>query len=254
MTVKEQQKLKQDINAEISQLFDELNTATKTSGKADVLPTKQVQAIKDIFGPGSNLQDRYVHDYEKIASYSSALKGLKQKVVYTTGVWDLIHIGHCRYFEKAKSLGDILIVGVELDQAVRMRKGPRRPIIPFKERVEMLSHIRHIDLVVPVCDFDERGLSGMGLEEAIHPDIFIASERSFREADDTDEWISRVKALSGEVVILQSQAETSTSGKIRDLLIDMGQVVKDSMNEAKKAMDTAFQEVMERVDEAINKV
>ena len=216
-------------------------------------PSRQIQAAKDIFGPGSNLGNRYVNDYAAISQYSASLKGLRQRVVYTLGVWDLIHIGHCRYFEKAKSHGDILIVGVELDQAIRIRKGPKRPVIPFKERVEMLSHIRHVDLIVPVCDFDDRGLSGMGLIESIRPDVFVTSERSFKEADDTAEWLNRARLLCGEVLTLHSQAETSTSAKLRSLTLDLGQLARESIRETKQAMDVAFAALQKRIDDAIDK-
>lgn len=215
---------------------------------------REGKSFKDIFGPGSNTRDRYVKDYEEIKRYADSLKSLNQRVVYTLGVWDLVHIGHCRYFEKAKSLGDVLIVGVETDQATKMRKGPYRPVIPFKERVEMLSHIRHIDLIVPICDFDERGLSRLGLPEAIRPDVFVFSDRSLKEVDDSDTWLAEVRKLSGEVVVLDSQAETSTSAKIRGLSIDITQLVKTSMKDAKKALDLAFEEVMERIDESVKKI
>jgi D-beta-D-heptose 7-phosphate kinase/D-beta-D-heptose 1-phosphate adenosyltransferase len=215
------------------------------------------QAVRDIFGPGANPNRRYVADYEQIEKYSTFLKGLGLKVVYTPGVWDLPHIGHCRYMQRAKQQGDILIVGVEMDEAVRIRKGDNRPVVPFNERVEMLCHIRHIDLVVPIPDYDKRGLSGMKMVEAIKPDVFVVSKRSFKEADDTDAWVKRVGGFATKVEVMESQAETSTSAKIRDLLMDMGEYAKRAVNEAQrsatKAMEAAFEDVKERIDEVIRK-
>ena len=226
-------------------------------GSDEAIDHAKAHAVRDIFGPGANPNRRYVADYEKIAEYSNFLKGLGLKVVYTPGVWDLPHIGHCRYLQKAKQMGDILIVGTELDKAISIRKGPNRPVVPFNERVEMLCHIRHVDLVVPIPDFDERGLSGMRMIEAVRPNIFIASERSFREFDDTNEWVERVKKFCDHVEILESQAETSTSAKIRGLLMDMGEYAKNTLNEAQvsatRALEGAFEEVKKRIDDAIRK-
>lgn len=223
----------------------------------DTLDKVKSQAVRDIFGPGANPKRRYVSDFDQINKYATFLKGLGLRVVYTPGVWDLPHIGHCRYLQRAKQLGDILIVGVEMDEAVRIRKGPKRPVVPFNERVEMLCHIRHIDLVVPIPDFDKRGLSGMKMVEAIQPDIFVASKRSFREADDTDSWVKRVEKFCGRVEIMESQAETSTSAKIRDLLMDLSEYAKRAMNEAQgsavKAMEAAFEDVKQRIDEVVRK-
>lgn len=223
----------------------------------EAIERAKAQAVRDIFGPGANPKRRYVLHYDQLAQYSNFLKGLGLRVVYTPGAWDLPHIGHCRYLQKAKQLGDILIVGVELDKAITIRKGPHRPVVPFNERVEMLCHIRHVDLVAPILDFDNRGLSGMKIVETIQPNTFVVSKRSFREADDTTEWVERVKGYCEDVEILESQAETSTSAKIRRLLMDVAEYTKNAVTEAQKsataAMAKVFDEVRERIDEVIKR-
>jgi D-beta-D-heptose 7-phosphate kinase/D-beta-D-heptose 1-phosphate adenosyltransferase len=238
---------------DIQLIFEE--EAGQTNNEA--LERIKSQAVRDIFGPGANPNRRYVADYEQIAQYSDFLKGLGLRVVYTPGVWDLPHIGHCRYLQKAKQLGDILIVGTELDSAISIRKGPNRPVVPFNERVEMLCHIRHVDLVVPIPDFDDRGLSGMKMVEAIKPNVFVVSKRSFREADDTDDWVGRVKDYCEHVEVLESMAETSTSAKIRGLVMDLGEYAKNALNEAQlsaiKTVEQAFEEVKQRIDEVVRK-
>ncbi len=243
---------KDDLENNLSLIFED-----------DLLPTDstieqaKLQATRDIFGPGANPNRRYVASFEQAAQYANFLKGLGLTVVYTPGVWDLPHIGHCRYLQRAKQLGDILIVGTELDEAIRIRKGPKRPVVPFNERVEMLCHIRHVDLVVPIPDYDSRGLSGMDMVKAIQPNVFVASKRSFKEADDTDEWVERVKQYCDTVAIMESQAETSTSAKIRDLLMDLGEYAKNALNEAQisatKSLETAFEDVKQRIDEVVRK-
>ncbi len=223
----------------------------------DANTTDEEMLDRDIFGPGASPSRRYIADLNKVAQYSNFLKGLGMRVIYTPGVWDLPHIGHCRYLQKAKQAGDILIVGTELDQAVSIRKGPNRPVVPFNERVEMLCHIRHVDLVVPIPDFDERGLGGMNMLEAIRPNIFVVSKRSFSETDDTEAWLERAKTYCDEIVTLESMAETSTSAKIRSLLMDMGEYAKDALSEAQlsavKTVEQAFDEVKRRIDEVVRK-
>jgi cytidyltransferase-like protein len=218
----------------------------------------KAQAVRDIFGPGANPNKRYIATYEQAGQYATFLKGLGLQVVYTAGVWDMLHIGHCRYFEKAKECGDILIVSVETDESVKLRKGPNRPVVPFNERVEMLCHIRHIDLIVPIPDFDEQGKSGIKMIEAIQPNTIVASERSFREYDDTTEWVNKLKKYSNHIEILESQAETSTSNKIRDLVLSYGDILKGNLKDTQKtvtaALAEAWQEMEKKIDESVKKL
>ena len=62
------------------------------------------------------------------------LKAKGKRIVFTNGCFDLLHIGHVRYLEKARALGDVLVVGVNSDSSVRKLKGPKRPILPEEER------------------------------------------------------------------------------------------------------------------------
>src|SRR4030042_3276270 len=80
------------------------------------------------------------------------LKAKAKRIIFTNGCFDLLHIGHIRYLEEAKSLGDILVVGVNSDGSVRGLKGPNRPILPEEERAEILSGLGGVDYV---AIFDE---------------------------------------------------------------------------------------------------
>jgi D-beta-D-heptose 7-phosphate kinase/D-beta-D-heptose 1-phosphate adenosyltransferase len=75
------------------------------------------------------------------------LKAGGKRIVFTNGCFDLLHIGHIRYLEKARTLGDILVVGVNSDASVRILKGPKRPILPDKERAEILSGLGCVDYI-----------------------------------------------------------------------------------------------------------
>ena len=76
------------------------------------------------------------------------LKDEGKKVVFTNGCFDLIHAGHVDYLLKAKSLGDILIVGLNTDESVKRIKGERRPILKQKERAFIISNLKPVDYVV----------------------------------------------------------------------------------------------------------
>ncbi len=73
-------------------------------------------------------------------------------VVFTNGCFDILHVGHARYLEQAKALGDVLVVGVNSDRSVKALKGESRPVTSEDERAEMIAHLGCVDYV---CIFDE---------------------------------------------------------------------------------------------------
>ncbi len=75
-----------------------------------------------------------------------------RKVVFTNGCFDLVHAGHVRYLERARKLGDLLVVGVNTDASVRRLKGEGRPILPLRERVTILGALAAVDYVVPFSE------------------------------------------------------------------------------------------------------
>ena len=75
------------------------------------------------------------------------LKKQKKKIVFTNGCFDLLHVGHIIYLNKAKALGDILIIGLNSDKSVKKLKGLNRPLFPAKERAEILSALQSVDYI-----------------------------------------------------------------------------------------------------------
>ena len=96
------------------------------------------------------------------------LRSARRTVVFTNGVFDLLHPGHVRYLQHARRLGDALIVGVNSDRSVRANKGATRPITPEAERAEILSALACVDGVVV---FDED--TPHDLIAALQPDVLV---------------------------------------------------------------------------------
>ena len=122
-------------------------------------------------------------------------------IVMTSGSFDLFHIGHARYLESAASYGTLLIVAVETDELVRMRKGPGRPVIPQAERLEMVRYHRSVSDVV-------LKKPGENIAEKYSPDLIIVS-------DDRP----RPKIPNVNVIVLPRMAQTSTSNIVRNIEI-----------------------------------
>ena len=88
----------------------------------------------------------------KVVSFNEISEVLKnqrsQKIVFTNGCFDLLHVGHVRYLQEAKALGDILVVGANSDASVRILKGPTRPVQNENDRAEILAALGAVDYVV----------------------------------------------------------------------------------------------------------
>lgn len=111
---------------------------------------------------------------EKVVTLKKLLREIEplrkkgKKVVFTNGCFDILHAGHVRYLKRAKSLGDILVVGLNSDASVKKIKGAARPIVPQEERAEVLAALGSVDYVVI---FDEP--TPLRLIKEIKPDILV---------------------------------------------------------------------------------
>lgn len=85
----------------------------------------------------------------RVEALTARLRRRGRRIVFTNGCFDILHVGHVVLLEKAAALGDTLIVGVNADRSVRLLKGRGRPIVPLRERMEMLAGLRAVDYVVP---------------------------------------------------------------------------------------------------------
>ena len=92
--------------------------------------------------------DSHIKTIEKITLLSSELKKRGKKVVFTNGCFDILHVGHVKYLEEAKSYGDVLILGLNSDESVRRLKGPTRPVNTEDDRAYILASLEAVDYVV----------------------------------------------------------------------------------------------------------
>lgn len=113
--------------------------------------------------------------HEKVISRRELVSALAtrrsqgQRVVFTNGCFDLIHVGHTRYLQAARDLGDLLVVGINTDRSVRsLNKGSDRPIVPEQQRAEVLAALSCVDYVVL---FDEADPGRLIAE--IEPDVLV---------------------------------------------------------------------------------
>src|SRR6185295_16877312 len=172
-------------------------------------------------------------DYKKIKSLIEHCKYLGMKIVLTQGAFDMIHVGHGRYLREAKRHGDLLVVGVDSDKKIKFRKGPERPVVPQDERIEMLTHLRYVDLVF----LKELKDPKWSLIKAIQPDVLIATKETYDAKG-----LKEVRKYCGKVVVLEPMATTSTSAKIRRL--QMGTAKKLGQALTPKILKT-IQDVLE---------
>lgn len=106
-------------------------------------------------------------ELEELLGLLAKVRG-KKKIVFTNGCFDILHAGHADYLNKAKSLGDILVVGINSDASVRRIKGEKRPILPQQMRAYLLDNLKPVDYVVI---FEED--TPLELIKAIKPDVLV---------------------------------------------------------------------------------
>jgi D-beta-D-heptose 7-phosphate kinase/D-beta-D-heptose 1-phosphate adenosyltransferase len=90
-----------------------------------------------------------IKDFTQITRIAKRLKEQKRKIVFTNGCFDILHRGHASYLEKAKDLGDILILGLNSDESIKRLKGESRPINTLEDRAFLLAALESIDYVIP---------------------------------------------------------------------------------------------------------
>jgi D-glycero-beta-D-manno-heptose 1-phosphate adenylyltransferase len=177
-----------------------------------------------ILGQGVSLEDRLISSLEEMERRITHWKGLGARVVLTSGSFDLIHLGHVKYLTRAKQLGDLLVVGVDSDDKIRRRKGPGRPMVPERERLELLAHQRPVDLLYLKDESEPR----WGLIKAVSPAVLVVSE----DSKYSDAELRELREFCGEVEVLERQASVTTSERIRQMHMHMGEQLGPELGRA----------------------
>ena len=146
-------------------------------------------------------------DVSALARRAEAYRAQGRRIVFTNGCFDILHRGHVTYLDRAKGLGDVLIVAVNSDTSVRRLKGPTRPINSLDDRLMVLEALSCVDSVVA---FDSD--TPEDLIEAVRPDVFAKGGDYTRESLPEADLVER---LGGAVQILPLVDDRSTTGIIR---------------------------------------
>ena len=148
-----------------------------------------------------------VFSVDRAAQFTADVRMRGGKVVFTNGVFDLLHPGHVRYLQEARTLGNALIVGLNSDRSVRRNKGPERPITPEGERAEVLMALECVDAV---AIFDEE--TPAEIIRRLQPDVLV---KGADWAPDNIVGRDTVEARGGIVVRMQLSPGYSTTDLIR---------------------------------------
>ncbi len=148
-------------------------------------------------------------DMDDLCRRLEILRHIHYRIVTTNGCFDVLHIGHTRYLETARCLGDILVVLVNSDATVRKLKGKDRPLVPAEERAEVIAALRAVDYVTV---FDE--LRPNAALKRIRPDVHVKGGDYV--ADDLPE-ASLVKSLGGQIVVVEHIEGKSTTALIASI-------------------------------------
>jgi D-beta-D-heptose 7-phosphate kinase/D-beta-D-heptose 1-phosphate adenosyltransferase len=147
--------------------------------------------IEKILSPGQMLRER------------QRLRADGKRLVFTNGVFDLLHVGHVRYLEQASELGDALLVAINSDRTVRELKGPDRPVFDQAERAEILAALRCVDYVTVFDNVSPRSL----ITELL-PDVLVkGGDYQLDQIHGREE----VEAAGGKVISLPFVEGTSTT-------------------------------------------
>jgi D-beta-D-heptose 7-phosphate kinase/D-beta-D-heptose 1-phosphate adenosyltransferase len=155
-----------------------------------------------IYGSSELERERLVQDLAAVRTSNQT----SQRVVFTNGCFDILHVGHIRYLQAARALGDFLIVGVNTDRSVQVLKGPGRPVQDETSRAEILAALGCVDAAIL---FDEE--TPEKLIRAVRPDVLVKGGDYKIE---TIVGASFVQSYGGQVKALEFVAGRSTSSII----------------------------------------
>jgi D-beta-D-heptose 7-phosphate kinase / D-beta-D-heptose 1-phosphate adenosyltransferase len=159
-----------------------------------------------------NKATKEIQSLDDLSQLCSFYRSLGKRIVFTNGCFDILHSGHVSYLNRARQLGDVLVVGVNNDESIRRFKGASRPINPLSDRIGVLTGLAAIDHVISFGK--ESDDTPIELIRIVKPDIFVKGGDYTREKLPE---ASAVEAAGGEIVFLPLVADHSTTQIIQQI-------------------------------------
>jgi len=178
-------------------------------GKVGTVPITKADLLAAIQGESAQEQAAKIMELTSAQTRVQGWQAAGERVVFTNGCFDLLHVGHVSYLELARRQGQRLVVGLNTDSSVRALKGPERPLIGEQDRARVLAALAAVDAVVL---FD--GATPLELILALHPDV-LAKGADYREEEVVG--ASEVKSWGGQLVLIPLVDNRSTTGIIQRL-------------------------------------
>ena len=172
-------------------------------GKIGASPVTKAEIGQELRGL-HQIASHKLKNFDEIVQACSEHRRRKQKIVFTNGCFDLLHVGHIKLFQFAKSKGDVLIVGLNSDDSVGQLKGPDRPVLNQNERGYILAALEHVDYIVV---FEET--TPLNIIRAIRPDVLV------KGADYTEDTVvgrGFVESYGGKVELAPLVEGVSSTG------------------------------------------
>jgi len=178
------------------------------------------------------LNGKYVDMTELIDLYKK-LKRKKLKAVFTAGSWDLLHVGQMRYIEEAKKQGDILVVGVNSNSAIKEVKGPNKPILDEMIRAEALTYLRDVDYITIIPTPSCQPVLGL-----LKPDVYVTVKEGWNNDYKKSKEYKTVTEYGGKVYMVDRQSPYISTTAIVERVIgsQMGDLFKKYMKVRKKPL------------------
>lgn len=214
-------------------------------------PDENDVSFLKIIGGNPSLSHRVINDREKLKFVVGVLKKEGLKIVYTSGVYDMVHDGHVDYLEKAKQLGDILIVGIDDDEYTRLRKPneKNRPIDTLSVRLKVLAHNRSVNILVPrtVSEHPDQ------LIKDILPDVAVFSYSTDKNPELFEKKIrDNVTKYVGQLIFLEAQSTNSTTAKIRKIAGNGSHELATHLQEHLKLSPEDMKKLKKEIDHFFN--
>lgn len=150
-----------------------------------------------------------IFELEAALAWRETLRAARKRLVFTNGVFDIVHAGHVAYLVWARAQGDALLLGLNADESVRLLKGPERPLVPFADRATVVAGLRSVDAVV---GFVQR--TPEVILDRLRPDVHVKSAQY--RLDDLPER-AVIESYGGEIRLAPHHSGKSTTDLIAEI-------------------------------------